>query len=493
MPILWDKIRQGAGNLVDSIGTAIGLPETGISERIAGGATTNTSLGGQGIARASDGGQSTQPNMSTDNRIPMSSQTDPRAMNYQPSGGSSGGGGNSGGGSSGGGSRTKITNLDEMADYGGTMKTHRSAMQEGLIDEYGNDMRASAEAAKEASRRAAESRYQAQRGIAESAKGMAKEAYDWLVDAIGSNKKDLLEQVALQEKSGLADYQLNQEKTTADYDRAKQDILSTYRDLQTQQEKILRGSGMSSSSRSQEAALRLSNLLGKDLSTVRTNEADSLAMIGNALTKFKDSIAQTNVSIEREASGKIDKAGLDYNQQIKSIDNNLSLSAAEREEAYAQAEQQLARDTQAINQWAAGLKLQAEQSQMAMQDELDGMVSSMLDENGMLNSSLEEKRGVTNQILSKMGFTPLETNPTTTQPGVGVYQKARMSYKDKAALDAAMQAGEITPSDYNMQLQQMQMSSPASSVASANPASLSVGSRGTTSAQRDPLLSALFA
>ena len=86
----------------------------------------------------------------------------------------------------------------------------------------------------------------------------------------------------------------------------------------------MRGGGMSSSSRSQEAQLRLSNLLGKDLSTVRTNEADSLAMIGNAVTKFKDNIRQTNISIETEATQKLDKAALDYKQQIQNIDNNLT-------------------------------------------------------------------------------------------------------------------------------------------------------------------------
>lgn len=43
------------------------------------------------------------------------------------------------GGDTGGGSQTKITNLDDyMTDQSGTRKTYRSAMAEGLIDEYGN-------------------------------------------------------------------------------------------------------------------------------------------------------------------------------------------------------------------------------------------------------------------------------------------------------------------------------------------------------------------
>ena len=59
-----------------------------------------------------------------------------------------------------------------------------------------------------------------------------------------------------------------------------------------------------------------------------------------------------------------------------------------------------------------------------------------------VNSGLDEKRSKTNEMLTAMGYTPMETNPTVEQPGVGVYQKANMTYKDKDALDAALQAGE---------------------------------------------------
>lgn len=495
---LWSNIRQSAGNWADSLGTALGLPETGFSEKIAGGATTNTKMGGLGTASAMTpaANQSKMPPGIYDSSGKQIGSSNTVQYSNTPSGGNSGGGG--------GGNKTKIGNLDAMTNVNGENKTYRSAIQEGLMDEYGNminqgsnDQQAAAERAAEARRRAAEAKYNAQKGIAQEAKGMAKEAYDWLVDTIGSNKQDLLSQVALQGEQGMRDYQLQEDKTRTDYDRAKQDILGTYRDLQTQQEKILRGSGMSSSSRSQEAQLRLNNLLGKDLSTVRTNEADSLAMIGNAVTKFKENLTQTNIGIERESTQKLDKAALDYNQQIKSIDANLTLSAAEREEAYAQAEAQLAADSQAITQWATGLKVQAQQFQMQMQGELDNFVADMLDENGLLNTGLEQKRGATNQILTKMGFTPLETNPTTTDPGVGVYQKANMSYKDKESLEAALQRGEITPLDYQKQLDQMQMSStPVNGVASASPVSPQTGmgiNPRATSASRDPLLGALFA
>lgn len=495
---LWSNVRQSAGNWADSLGTALGLPETGFSEKLAGGATTNTKLGGLGTANA----MSPAPNQSVAPKgiFDQNGNQIGSSNTYQVTNTNTGGGGNGGGGNGGGGNSGRYNELKAIADKGDLNPSQRTEWEQlqQTINTGAGDQQAAAERAAEARRRAAEGRYNAQKGIAQEAKGMAKDAYDWLIDTIGSNKQDLLGQVALQGEQGMRDYELQEGKTRTEYDRAKQDILGTYRDLQTQQEKILRGSGMSSSSRSQEAQLRLNSLLGKDLSTVRTQEADSIALIGNAVTKFKENLNQTNVSIERESTQKLDKAALDYNQQIKSIDANLTLSAAEREDAYAQAEAQLASDSQGITQWATGLKVQAQQFQMQMQGELDNFVADMLDENGALNTGLDEKKGKTNEILTKMGFTPLSTNPTTTEPGVGTYQKANMSYKDKESLEAALQRGEITPLDYQKQLNQMQMSSSPTggSVASANPVAPQTGMgsnpRGV-SASQDPLLSAMFA
>lgn len=491
MPVLWDAIRQGAGDLVDRASTPfkkVGVPDFGISEAIAGGPTVNTNkrLAPQGAAYTpADQG----PNMSVDTRIPMSSSTDKRAANYQPEPSN-----NNNNNSSGGGGNSRFNELKAIADKGDlnpSQRTEWEQMQQ-TINQGAGDQQAAAERAREARRQAAHGKYQAMTKIAAGAKDMAREGYDWLVDTIGSNKRDLLSQVATQETQGLSDYQMQEEKTVKDYDKAKQEILSTYRDLQVNQEKIMRGGGMSSSSRSQEAQLRLSNLLGKDLSSVRSNEADSLAMIGNALTKFKDSIRQTNVSIERESTQKLDKAAIDYKQQIQNIDNNLTLSAAEREEAYAQAEAQLAADSQAITQWATGLKLEAQQFQAQQQATMDNFVADMLDENGMLNTDLTSKRTKTNEILTGLGYTPMDTNPTVEQPGVGVYQKARMSYKDKDALDAALQAGEIDQASYQQQLRQIQSAGPNMSVAVANPTTATANPRGT-SASRDPLFSAMFA
>lgn len=497
MPILWDAIRQGVGDTVDRVSTPfkkVGLPDFGISEAIAGGPTVNTDrrLAPQGYASKAPNSSQAPGGIYDQSGNQIGSSSTYQRVNTQTSTPKPDNGGGNGGG--GGVDNARYNELKAIADKGDLNPAQRTEYEQMMatINQGQNDQQGAAERAAEARRQAAMGKYNAMAKIAEGAKGMAKESYDWLIDTIGSNKQDLLSRVATQETQGLADYQMQEDKTTKDYDKAKQEILSTYRDLQTQQEKIMRGGGMSSSSRSQEAQLRLSNLLGKDLSTVRTNEADSLAMIGNAVTKFKDNIRQTNISIETEATQKLDKAALDYKQQIQNIDNNLTLSAAEREEAYAQAESQLAADSQAITQWATGLKVQAQQFQAEQTAKLDNFVADMLDENGMLNSGLDEKRSKTNEMLTAMGYTPMETNPTVEQPGVGVYQKANMTYKDKDALDAALQAGEITTADYQQQLRQIQSAGPNMSVASASPITAGVTPRGM-SANRDPLFSAMTA
>lgn len=92
------RLRQGVGNIADTLGTTIGLPETGLSERIAGGPTVNTA---RNFAYASEPNQSKAPNQST--YIPGSSETDPRFADYRPSTPASGGGDQGGGGGGGGG------------------------------------------------------------------------------------------------------------------------------------------------------------------------------------------------------------------------------------------------------------------------------------------------------------------------------------------------------------------------------------------------------
>lgn len=380
---------------------------------------------------------------------------------------------------------TTRTTAAPAAPAGGTPSV---AQPGGAIDQAQQSQEDAARAAAEARRQAAMRKYQAQVGIAGQAKEQAKGSYDWIVETIGSNKKDVLEQVALEEKQGVEGYAGQEKKTRADYDSAKQQILSMYRDLQRDQEKILRGAGLGQSSRSIEAQMKLNNLLGKDLGGVSTNEADSLAMIGNAVSALKERSSQSRVSIEREAQGKLDKAALDYKAQTDAIDTNLQLSANEREDAYAQAEVQLATDVANIKTWAAGMKLQADQTNAKLKELVDGFIGDMADTNALLNTDLGTKRTATNSVLNQIGLTPLDAETGAEQVSVGQQQKISKKYNSKTELDAALASGSISPLEYTSQLQTIQLGSPA--LASApSPTAPSV----TPPQPQDELMRAVFA
>ena len=373
-------------------------------------------------------------------------QRDKGGVLYKSREGSGGGTGkskNSGGGSS---DNTVVQSQPSYSPSSGRslVSSGGSSSKSKAIDDAEDAQKEAAEKAEEEARQAAKRAYEAKADAARDAKVSAKGQYDWLIDTLGSNKQDLLDEVTTNLNEGLTNYDVQGKQTTEKYDAAKQEILSTYRDLQTQQEKIMRGAGMGQSSRSMEAQLRLNNLMGKDLGSVSKNEADSLALIGNAVTTLKQRALDTQNSIERETKSKLDKAALDYNDQITAIDNNLQLSANEKADAYAAAETQLARDTAAITSWAANLKVQAEETMANNKALLDGYITDMTDAKGLLNSGLDEKTAATNDLLTQAGYTPLSQNAEDTNNQAGKYQKVSKKYNSIEELQNAIANGEIT-------------------------------------------------
>ena len=398
-----------------------------------------------------------------------------------------GNGGNNGGGTRGGsrgGNITRQQALDKGWDTNNLPAGYR------LIEEASNSQQDAARAAAEAKRQAAERAYQAKVKAAGLAKGQAKGQYDWLIKTLGSHKEDLLKQVSLNETQGIQNYETQQKQTQRKYDKAKQEILQTYRDLQREQERIMRGTGQGQSSRAQEATLKLNNLLGKDMSNITTNEADSLALIGNALTAFKTNTLNTKNSIEKDTSSRIDKATLDYNQQIQKIDMNTTLSANEKADAYAAAEAQLASDTAKIKTWAAGQKLAYQQAVAKQKGIMDDYISTMTDANGLLNSDLGTKTDATNKVLVQAGFTPMEKETGLQKVEPGVYQSDKRTYKTKEELDASG-LKQSNPMEYQRQLAMIQsgQTSPMAIIQPATP----TGTNLPTSVQKDPLLRAMFA
>lgn len=316
----------------------------------------------------------------------------------------------------------ELTDLRKIpaGDLNPVQKTRKAELEAEINKAAGSQNDAAAVAA-EGRRQAALHSYQGKVAAAGQAKESAKGQYDWIIDTLGSNKKDLLDQVALNEQTGTQTYEKNTADTTANYDKARQEILSTYRDLNLQQEKVLRGTGVGSSSRAQEASLRLNNLMGKDLTDTSKGEADSLALIGNALSAFKSQVVLTKNSIETDTKSKLDKAALDYDTQVKAIDANTQLAANEREDAYAAAESQLASDTANINSWAVGLKLQADQTLSSTKDTLDNFVVDMTDSQGLLGKSIEEKQAATQALVDQISTSvTLDKEGNLVNPAQGV-------------------------------------------------------------------------
>ena len=362
------------------------------------------------------------------------------------------------------------------------------------VDDLAKQQEDAAAAAAEAKRQVALRKYQGEVRIAEDAKTAAKGEYDWLVDTLGSNKKDLLEQVATNEKEGLATYQQQETKTKVQYDGAKQEILSTYRDLGKQQEKIMRGAGLQNSSRMMEAQNRLNALMGKDLSQVTTNEADAIAMIGNAVSALKNKTIDTNTSIERETKSKLDKATLDFNTQKKAIDTNLYLSANEREDAYATAEAQLADDRAKITTWAAGVKANVETQKMQLKAQLDQFIMSMTDSKGLLTQGLNDKVTATNKFLESAKYTVLDKETgaqKTTGLGAGRTVKPA-TYKSAEEIQNALNQGAISAIQAQEALASLNAGVTADPLLAALGSGPTANSSATLRDQNDPLMAAMF-
>lgn len=364
-----------------------------------------------------------------------------------------------------------------------------SSSSNNAIDNAAKDQKDAAAAAAEEERQAAKRAYDAKVQIAGDAKVSAGNQYQWLIDTLGSNKQDLLDQVNTNEAQGLQNLDTQNKQTTDKYDAAKQEILNTYRDLQVQQEKIMRGSGMGQSSRSQEAQLKLNNLMGKDLSSTSKNEADSIALIGQAVTTLKQRALDTQNSIERETKSKLDKAALDYNDQITAIDNNLMLGANEKADAYAAAETQLAKDTAAITSWASSLKVQAEQTMATNMASFDAYASDMTDQNKMLGADLQTKVDATNKLLAAAGFTPLAQNSSSIDNTVGVYQNSTKKYNSAEEVQAALASGEINQSQAERAIASL-TSGTNSNIAAATP---TPGNPLLDRTKADPLMASVLA
>lgn len=354
-----------------------GTPDFGITEWIGDKfGSGRTSQGGSNILGASTAQQPTQPAPAPTNKTPA------------PTGGGTTGGG------------VKTGNGTSTAGGGSDVLTQ-------AISSAGNDQRNAAQDMAEAARQRALGAYKVVQKAGEQAKGQAKDTYDWIIGTIGSQKEDLLNKTTTNYEEQQGNYEMQEKKTKDQYDEARFEIRSTYQELAREQEKILRGAGMGNSSRSLEAQLRMNRLLGKDISKLSTNEADALALIGNAVSTLGKKYQDTKDSIEKEASGALGKAQLEYKQQLDAINLNMFKSEQDREDAYRQAEAQLSSDIAKINTWVAQSQVQVKMQLAQLSTNLDNFIVDMTDLNGGLARDLTTNQEQAQNLVSSIskGFT----------------------------------------------------------------------------------------
>ena len=355
------------------------------------------------------------------------------------------------------------------------------------INNAANSQQNAAQSAADAAQQAAERAYSGAQSAANTAKQSASDTYNWLIDTLGSNKKDTLNQITTNENQNLSDYATQQGQTQQKYDQARQDILSTYRDLNLNQEKILRGSGQGQSSTGQEAQLRLNNLMGKDLSSLSTQNADAMAVIGNAISAVKQKATDLMNSVETQTQSQLDKAAIDYKNQVAAIDQNLQLAGNQRADALNAAAAKLQADTANIQSWAAGLKVQAAQLTGNLTDQLNQFITGQVTANGQLSSDLNTAQQNTDSFVQGINNTSLTPGAQSANPQPAVQQKST----NKSQLDQLLASGQITQAQYDQQL--AQISGAPQTLAASLPSQQSTGSNGLpTGVQNDPLLAAIF-
>lgn len=401
----------------------LGLSEkAGVGEKIS---NLRDSLGS--VLGASSTGVNTQNQSNKDNA--GTNQKDPNAGSKTPN-------------------KDKVT-INTNKSIGGGAGTSGGKTAEQLAEEAAKKQEESAKKAAKEKQEAAYRGYKTATKAVDRSLNAAGREYDWIINTLGSNRDALKAQLDSSEQEQLGYYAETEEKTKKNYDSAKQEILTNYRDLKMEQEKVMRGMGMTSSSRSMEAQLKLSNLLSKDLGTLSTNEADSLALIGNAVTSLKKKTEEARTQLDVETKNKQDQAALQYYARIDQIQGQLDLAEDEKADRLAQAQTELYANLAGIETWLSNTKISIAQQFAKNSEALDTLTESLLDEAGGVTASVDEKAKAAESAMASMGY-QITMEPTAQfQPR---QIKAQKTYNSKEELDAALQNGEIDQTSYQTEL-----------------------------------------
>lgn len=234
------------------------------------------------------------------------------------------------------------------------------------------------------------------RGALDTAKTNAKGLYDWSAETISKQKDPLLQTLTADEEMEKKQLAARKEEEAGYYGEQKQSTLQMYRDLSLKTEKMMRGSGMIDSSRSQEAQFKLDRLMTKDMGQWSDKEVKAVQTINDKVEYATKTYAAKRQKVEDDALARTDKARLDYEAEVREINNSYLINDNGKAEAIRAA----ANNAQAIVAQAkidqANRRAELEQQLALMKADIDTYISNNLTEE--ISPTLSTTRQGTNSL-----------------------------------------------------------------------------------------------
>lgn len=315
--------------------------------------------------------------------------------------------------SSGGGGGSMDSLVNAMVQKGGYDASTARQVAGADFDRFWNEfMGNTADIAQQregAAKQAALNRWTETKQSLDTAKVSAKDLLDWAVSTITKQKEPLL--AGLQADQELETKQLEGRKgeEKAYYDEAKQSVLTTYRDLSLKSERIMRGMGMADSSRSMEAQFKLDTLMAKDISQWSDKEVKAVQAINDKLEYVTKTYTTKRQTVEDEAQAKVDKANIDYQDQVRQIDNNYLINDNQKAEAIEAA--RLAAEELVANAKAEAGKarLELEKELALLKADTDNFIADTLSDVPALGTLRQGTNAIDQYILSTGGNVQQQT------------------------------------------------------------------------------------
>lgn len=341
MALIIDRLRQALGNAVSFVGDKAGIPESGISEWVAGGPTKDYTP----QANAS-GGYSQAPNQSTlqpgiydssGNQI-GSSNTVQFANNPTPSQG--GGGGNTGGG----GSTSSIgpnvegtQNVDFFVDEFGNRKPITDNPNSRYYDQARNSAAEASKRALEAALGVFDSRKQ---GLLNRIPGL-ESARDLRLRGLDEGLSQFTDTANREKDSRVSSIEQTAQSTADDYKVAERQQRSTAKGLARQLRNIFAASGTIDSTQFRDQNIEQSQSILQSLGDLRRSGAEKQAVFGKEKEDVNQYYSEKITQQSQQVALAKDEARAQTDAQIQSVLDDVDLNDAQKIEAVQAANQRL--------------------------------------------------------------------------------------------------------------------------------------------------------